>query len=349
MKDRGLIVAYASVTYTFSNSTTADATQVNQNFNDIINGLSDGTKDLSVSAITAAGNVTFNGNTTVGNASSDDFTLTASLASSVPIKTHNSFDIGSVTSKGLRAIYFASSSATQTAKVQGPAISSDITLTLPTRTGTFALNDVPTIQKFTSGSGTYTTPTGVRWIRLIMVGGGGGGAGSANAANDGGSGTNGNNSTFGSNTASGGSRGTGSAATGGVANGGQGGGATLASGFNGIAMEGNRGGSSGTANSVGGMGGAGPHGGSGLGGPSGAGGVAAIANSGSGGGGAGAPSAGTSGAGGGSGGYIDAINTSPAATYSYAVGASAAGGAAGSGGSAGTAGGSGVIIVEEYY
>ena len=73
-------MANVSVSYTFSNSTTADATQVNQNFTDIINGTSDGTKDFSISALTCAGNVTFNGNTTIGNASSDDLTVTASLA-----------------------------------------------------------------------------------------------------------------------------------------------------------------------------------------------------------------------------------------------------------------------------
>ena len=47
-------MAAPSVTHTFSNSTTADATQVNTNFNDIINGVSDGTKDLTVSTVTVA-------------------------------------------------------------------------------------------------------------------------------------------------------------------------------------------------------------------------------------------------------------------------------------------------------
>lgn len=147
-----------SITYTFSNSTTADATQVNQNFTDLINGMSDGTKDFSISALTCAGVVTLNGNTTIGNASSDDLTITASLASTINIKTHNSYDIGTVTSKGLRAIYFASSSATNTAKLQGPAISSDVTHTLPTATGTLALDQNVFAQVFharltlTSGS-----------------------------------------------------------------------------------------------------------------------------------------------------------------------------------------------------
>lgn len=47
-------MAAITVTYTFSNGTTADATQVNTNFTDILNGLSDGTKDISIGALTVA-------------------------------------------------------------------------------------------------------------------------------------------------------------------------------------------------------------------------------------------------------------------------------------------------------
>jgi len=54
-------MAAPSVTYTFSNQTSAEAGDVNQNFTDIINGISDGTKDLSVNSITTAGSQTYNG------------------------------------------------------------------------------------------------------------------------------------------------------------------------------------------------------------------------------------------------------------------------------------------------
>ena len=47
-------MAYPSVTYSFSNSSTADASHVNQNFTDLINGFSDGTKDLNMLAGTFA-------------------------------------------------------------------------------------------------------------------------------------------------------------------------------------------------------------------------------------------------------------------------------------------------------
>ena len=97
-------MANISVSNTFSNSTTADASQVNTNFTDIINGTSDGTKDFSISALTVGGTATLNGNVALGNASADDLTITASLASSIPIKTTFSYDVGSAT-LGLKSIY----------------------------------------------------------------------------------------------------------------------------------------------------------------------------------------------------------------------------------------------------
>ncbi len=83
-----------ALVYSLSNGNTADAAEVMANFNALLNGITDGTKDLSISALTCAGTATFNGNTTLGNASSDDLTITASLASSLAVKTTNSFTIG---------------------------------------------------------------------------------------------------------------------------------------------------------------------------------------------------------------------------------------------------------------
>lgn len=121
-------MAGPSVTYTFANSTTADATQVNQNFTDLINGLTDGTKDLSISALTCAGNATFNGNTTIGNASGDDLTITASLASSIAIKANNTYNIGSST-LGLASVYLGAAGGFTTRIVA--AATSSYTITLP--------------------------------------------------------------------------------------------------------------------------------------------------------------------------------------------------------------------------
>jgi hypothetical protein len=58
-------MANITVTHTFVNGNVADASQMNTNFTDIINGTSDGTKDFSISAITCAGTATFNGSTNI--------------------------------------------------------------------------------------------------------------------------------------------------------------------------------------------------------------------------------------------------------------------------------------------
>jgi hypothetical protein len=211
----------------------------------------------------------------------------------------------------------------------------------------------PTIQKFTSGSGTYTTPANAMYIRVRMVGGGGGGAGSGTAA--GGAVGNGGNTTFGTTllVANGGTGGAYAGHPGGV-----GGTASLGTGPIGIATTGQTGqGYTGaTIDTVffpGGQGGASPFGGAGT---SGAGdvGTTAIANTGSGGGGGGTNGgigAGTNrtGAGGGAGGFVDALISSPSATYSYAVGASGTAGTSGTSGQAGGAGAAGYIEVIEYY
>ncbi len=212
----------------------------------------------------------------------------------------------------------------------------------------------PTVQRFTSGSGTYTTPANVKYIIVEMVGGGGGGSGSAVGAGGGGTAAGaGGNTTFGSSLL--------------VANGG---GAGLFNALNGaggtasvsapaieiFAIAGGDGGGSSVCTTTnegasGGNGGSSAFGGAGKGPQSGAGGNGK-ANSGSGGGGGGIGSTGTlsySGSGGGSGGYVKAIINSPSATYSYAVGGSGTAGGAGTSGAAGGAGGAGVIVVTEYY
>lgn len=70
-------MAFITVTNTFTNGTTADATQVNTNFTDLIAGLSDGTKDINISAFTAGGVSTLNGNTTIGATSANTLSVVA--------------------------------------------------------------------------------------------------------------------------------------------------------------------------------------------------------------------------------------------------------------------------------
>lgn len=127
-------MAAPSLTYTLTNGSTADASQVMQNFNDLLNGITDGTKDLSISALTCAGTATLNGHVNIGNSSADDLTITASLASAIPVKTTASYDIGSST-LGIRALYFGRNS--QTVNLVGSSsMSATWTMTLPVTAGT---------------------------------------------------------------------------------------------------------------------------------------------------------------------------------------------------------------------
>ena len=229
----------------------------------------------------------------------------------------------------------------------------DSAFILPVADGGTGLTTVPhTVQVFTSGSGTYTTPANCKAIQVLMVGGGGGGGGGGSSSQT--VGTAGGNTTFGTSllTANGGS---GGGVTGG-GSGGSGGTATIGAGASGIALSGGIG----TGNqSVGGagmytstaVGGQSAFGGGAGGGPSNATGQAGATNTGGGGsGGMTTTAAGcVSGGGGGAGGYIDAYVTTLSATYSYAVGAAGTAGAGGTNGFAGGAGGSGVIYVTEFY
>lgn len=215
--------------------------------------------------------------------------------------------------------------------------------------------NAPTIQKFLSGSGTYTKPAGVLYIKVTMVGGGGGGGGATNNST-GGVGTAGTASTFGTTllSAGGGLGGDGGTTATDHPTGGAGGSSSLGTGPSGIALTGG-GGCSGINMVVdqyvwGGQGGSSAFGGAGKGAFNGIGGNG-VANTGGGGAGGGYSGGGVgqSGAGGGSGGYVHAMITSPSATYPYSVGGGGAHGAATPVGNNGGDGGSGFILVEEFY
>jgi hypothetical protein len=353
-------MAGPSVTNTFANSTTADASQVNQNFTDLINGATDGTKDYSINALTCAGTATLNGNVNLGNASGDDLTITASLASTLNIKTTYSYDIGSSTI-GLRKLYLgASDSSAHTLALQVGAVATSYTLTLPTAVaaannsviefttggvGSFRQLKVPTVQLLTAGT-SYTAPSGVKWLRVRMVGGGAGGAGSGTAGGVTGI-QNGGDTTWSDGTITA-TAGGGTAGTRG-GNGGSGGAATL-TGVTGLAVVGEQGdASTGVQNMPGGRGGRSFF--PGAGGASA--GAAASSNasgygSGGTGGGLGATAAAFTGAGGGAGAFLEFIVPAPA-NATIAIGAGGNGANAGTSGFGGSNGLAGVIYVEEFY
>lgn len=211
--------------------------------------------------------------------------------------------------------------------------------------------NAPTVQRFLSGSGTYTTPTSPSplYLKVRVLGGGGGGAGSGTGSS-GGNGGNGGTSSFGTLVSVPGGTGGTPCTTDSPGLGG-----SIPT-INSPAIEiisvagsdsvnildttaadtpGGYGGSSyvgGGANSIYGAG------------------NDARTNSGSGGSGGGTSSTPAEpGTGGGSGSYAEVFINAPSTTYSYSVGTAGDGGSAGTSGFTGGAGGVGIIIVEEYY
>lgn len=215
----------------------------------------------------------------------------------------------------------------------------------------------PTIQTFTSGSGTYTTPSSPTpvYLKVRMVGGGGGADGSGGGS-FGASATSGTATTFGTSllSAGGGSAAAGNSGVGSF--GGSGGTNTINSPAVTIAnfagQPGQGGSSTPTAQySTGPVGGSSPYfGGGGMGVFTGAGGNGRTNSGGGGAGGGNNLNVNVGlGGGGGSGGYIESIILSPSSTYSYAIGSGGNGQTGGSSGFNGGAGAAGQIIVEEYY
>lgn len=361
-------MGYPAVTYSFSNASTADATQVNQNFTDLINGASDGTKNYNISALTAAGATVLNGAVTLGASTSNLIVFNGAVNSDVPINTNTTYNIGAAT-KGVLSVYIGGSS-TYTVRLIAGTQSASYTLTFPTAVpagNAYALESTtggvlsfanrritPTVSIATAAShsggmsanssGTYTTPAGVLYIEIIMAGGGGGGGGGgAGGSTDGGNGGDttwnttllvaGKGSLGAKNAGAAGAGGTNSSTSGPI-----------------IVLDAPGGAGSGPYISLlgeyctGGVGGNNWCGGSGTSNAD------AAANSGGGGGGGAFSGAGNTGSGGGAGGVLIATIASPSATYTYAVGAAGASGAgSGGGGSNGTNGAAGRIVVKEYY
>lgn len=154
-------MAAPSLTNTLTNGSTADASQVMQNFNDLLNGITDGSKDLSISALTCAGTATLNGNVAIGNSSADTLTVTASLASGIVPDATGTRSLGS-SALGFLDLYLAASADADTARIVAAAHSADRVYTVEDAGGNDSFVMVALAQTLTNKtltSPTLTTPT----------------------------------------------------------------------------------------------------------------------------------------------------------------------------------------------
>lgn len=124
-----------TVTNTFSGATTISSSQVNQNFTDIINALTDGSKSFSIDALTCASAATLNGNVTLGSSSSKTLTVNAVLSSTIAIGANNTYDIGAAT-LALAGIYLGAPSSRSTRLTAHQSLGASNTLVLPNGNGT---------------------------------------------------------------------------------------------------------------------------------------------------------------------------------------------------------------------
>lgn len=99
-------MAYPSVTYAPANGDASDITKINQNFTDLINALSDSSKDIAINALTAAGAATLNGHVTLGSGSADNLTSNGTYISHLT-PTDATYDLGTSSARW-RRVYLSS-------------------------------------------------------------------------------------------------------------------------------------------------------------------------------------------------------------------------------------------------
>ena len=321
---------YTKTTFTATASQTTFTLNYNVGYVDVyLNGVKLTTSDYTAST----------GTTVVLGVAAALNDIVETIAWTVWSATNTAIGAGTGTSLALNGATLGSNALA----VTGTAAISGAVTGLTFNSSTLA---VPTRQVLTSGT-TYTTPANVRQLRIRMVGGGSGGTASISGT----VGSVGAATSFNGITAAGGK--VGSLSYAGNNNSGQ-----VGTGTASLRVQGGSGGTAQIATSgawpgQGGSGGNSAFGGGGIAGSNfnaNANGVAAQANSGGGGGGGSSDAtAGNYGGGGGCAGeYVEIIINSPAATYTYTVGAGGAGGTTGLFGAGGN-GGSGVIIVDEFY
>ena len=141
-----------AVTYSFSNGTTSDASQVNTNFTNLISAMSDGTVDFSVGSLVVAGATTLNGAVTLGNSTADAVTITGNISASLTFSANATHNIGTSTVAPL-SLYLGN--GTKSVRLLAGTVGTSWTFTFP--------NDVPavtgqTMVFDTSGTASFRYP-----------------------------------------------------------------------------------------------------------------------------------------------------------------------------------------------
>lgn len=110
---------FPSVTYTFVGEAIISPTETNTNNNDFVMGFSDGAEDFSMNTGTLAGNLTVNGNATLGSDSADTVTVNATFVPATLTLDNSTTHGGRVQFNGATTSYVGSSADGTTLSVAG--------------------------------------------------------------------------------------------------------------------------------------------------------------------------------------------------------------------------------------
>ncbi len=164
-------MAAPTLTFSLTNGGTCDASQVMQNYNDLLNGITDGTKDLTFNTLNLNGTANLKGPINLGDAAADDITVTGSLASNFPVKTNNSFDVGSST-LGLAGVYLGNGGVGATCRLVASSHATSRTYSFP---DAGAAANVVLSEGAATINGLKTFGTGISSPLLLKISGSGSG------------------------------------------------------------------------------------------------------------------------------------------------------------------------------
>jgi hypothetical protein len=135
-------MAYPSVTNTLSDATTMDAVKINENFTDLIAGVSDGTKDLNINKLALNGYAAVTGN--IYTSALTDY------SSSVSIVGFSSFSTKQVFYKKIGNLVYL------WLHLVGVSNDNGLYITLPFESGVSVGTDYPILACFANFDGTET-------------------------------------------------------------------------------------------------------------------------------------------------------------------------------------------------
>jgi hypothetical protein len=169
-----------SITLNSGGGTTTVAGNLTVNSGSLVT-IGSATSFINGNATSFSGNISVDGNATLGNASTDTHTVNGSLTVTTGLTVNSSGLLVSGSGAQVNGDCIFGSASTNTHTLKGNLSLQDSPAAGPLKVGSTQARVYIGQQVFTS-SGTYTPTTGTKAVRVRMVGGGGGGGGAGGGA-----------------------------------------------------------------------------------------------------------------------------------------------------------------------